>query len=199
MQGEGPEEMTDGRPTAVPDVVRTAESVEADEVFITLPTRDDDDEVQISRRPIYDALAQLSYSLCNGDGWAIDMPAIAWERLALGIDPDQTYTYSTHEEVLVDLYAMAALCVPNGWWPVEIDDPERGWGPHLEAWTFDEWNDCLRQRGSLTIDDPVAALEALAGVILNNPRAAAEYERRRTAGMLPVGVAMAPIDVRENG
>lgn len=176
----------------MPDVVRAAQPVDAEEVFLTLPTGDDGVEVQISQRPIYEALSQLSFTLCNGDGWAGSMPAIAWYHFAEGIDPYESYIYSTYEEVLVDLYVVAALCVPHGWWPVELDDPELGWGPHLRAWTLDEWNDHQRCRGYLTIPDPSAALDALAESIAANPAAVAEWERKRAAGAIPVSIAAEP-------
>lgn len=119
--------MTDAQ-HLVPAATQPDTDEESPELFITLPARDDEEnEVQIPQRPIYDALAQLSLTLCNGDGWASNMPAIAWGRLALGVDRYESYTYSTYEEVLVDLYAVVALCVPHGWWPVEIHDPTRLW------------------------------------------------------------------------
>lgn len=181
---------------AAPDVVRTGEPVDADEVFITLPTRNGENEVQISRQPIYDALSQLSFTLCNGDGWASGMPTIAWQRLRDGVDPYESYTYSTYEEVLVDLYAVAAQCIPNGWWPVQIYDHARGLEKNLEAWTLDAWNDHQREHGYTTIDDPAAALDALAEEIRTDPRATAEYERKRAADALPAGIPAIPTLMR---
>lgn len=182
--------MRDDQPLA-PVAVQAAadDNVEYEDQFITLPTPAGDAEVQIPQRPIYDALAQLSFTLCNGDGWAIGMPMIAWERLALGVDPYESYTYSTYEEVLVDLYVVAALCVPHGWWPVEVDDPQRPLVTNLEAWTFDEWNEHQRAAGYPAIDDPAASLKALAELIRNNPFASAQYEQKRTDGSWPDGAA----------
>lgn len=170
-----------------PGVVDRLEPMGVDRPFITLPN-EDDGEVQISARPIYAALAQLSFTLCNGDGWSNDIPAIAWQHLAEGIDPYESFTYSRYEEVLVDLYVVASLCVPNGWWPVETDDPVGGGRPVLEAWTLAEWNEFQRENGYLTIDDPASALAGLAALIRENPRAVMEYERKQMADSIPAGV-----------
>lgn len=191
------DEVIDGEVISVKDSVDgTPDGTTVDHPLITLPAGDDGDEVQISGRAIYDALAQLSFTLCNGDGWSIDMPAIAWQRLADGIDPYESFIYSTYEEVLVDLYVVAALCVPHGWWPVEADDPIGGGRPVLEAWTIDEWNDFQGENGYATIGDPAAALAGLAELIRSNPRSIMAYERKRTAGLLPAGIT-APTDVDE--
>lgn len=165
-------------------------TVEAEDArYIRVPPADGGEVVLVPARPLYDALAQLSFTMHNGNGWTSNIEAIAWCHLGDGIDPFQDYTYSTYEEVLVDLYVVAALCVPYGWWPIEADEEDlRSWMSGLQAVSLHEWNQSQREQGYVVIDDPAEALQILAATICEDPYALAEYERKSREELLPKGL-----------
>lgn len=172
----------------LPEAVVTEQAVAEDEEvrYIRVPPVDGGQEVLVPARPLYDALAQLSFTLHNGNGWTSNIEAIAWYHLGAGIDPFEDYIYSTYEEVLVDLYVVAALCIPYGWWPVEADEEDlQPWMSGLQAVSWQDWNQSRREQGYLVIDDPGEALQILAAKICGNPAVLAEYERKCREGLLP--------------